>query len=706
MQRRSAVFGLVLAVCLGQADASDNLAVKGEVSPQRATAAAAPKLRAAQIGALDTALAISLPPLNQQQRSSITEPRQGVGPLRIGFHRDLPGEYRGDLTPLLRWMSDPNDGSMVAAATVTSPGAVRVRLAIRANLPPRAKIRFFGGEPPEVVGVVDRSDLSQAPGQEGTDLLWSPSVPGDTIGLEVTLPSRNAQSETSVVIDRVSHQFRSIDPPAAPPANDGTATSQIRSHLECTQHVDIQCWDVGRIADAVARITYEKGRNGYVCSGTLMNDDGVPGFLPYFLTAHHCVATQSVAETMEAHWFFQFATCRSTNLDYRSTRTSGGANLLATSQEQDSTLLRLKGSLPRGLAYSGWSPNYLGSDRFVYGIHHPGGHEKKYVAGITGGAIDFQPCADPQNPTSDTCYDVEKAIPINVTDGATEGGSSGSGLFMDEYLVGVLSGGVGCSDATYGRFSDFFPYVRQWLRPDPGRVGTVAVQPTSLQVPEGGDNTYTLRLRGLRPSASVIITTRISGDLDLWTDPASVTFSPENWDSPQRITVYAEEDGDQSNGTATIAHSVTSHDIAYHGIRVATVTATEKDNDRRAGTVTGVSARTTGEPGELEISWNAVADADGYIVEWRQPHQDFSPSRRQRLQGSSTSTTLVDLDGDTRYIVRVTATEEGLRDGNPSRNIEVATAAGARPFLRGWRMGLFNVATTTAATTTPISSGP
>ena len=390
MQRRSAVFGLVLAACLGQADASDNLAVKGEVSPQRATASAAPKLGAAQIGALDTALAISLAPLNQQQRSSMTEPRQGVGPLRIGFHRDLPGEYRGDLTPLLRWMSDPNDGSMVAAATVTSPGAVRVRLAIRANLPPRAKIRFFGGEPPEVVGVVDRSDLSQAPGQEGTDLLWSPSVPGDTIGLEVTLPSRNAQSKTSVVIDRVSHQFRSIDPPAAPRANDDAGMRQIRSPLRCP-HFDIQCWDVGTTADAVAKVTFEEGRSCWACSGTLMNDSDARSSIPYFLTAYHCVATQSVADTVEAHWFNQFATCTGTNLDHRRTKTSGRADLLATSEAQDSTLLRLTHVLPRGLTYSGWSSHYLGSGQSVYGIHHPGGHEKKYVAGITGRAIDFFP---------------------------------------------------------------------------------------------------------------------------------------------------------------------------------------------------------------------------------------------------------------------------------------------------------------------------
>lgn len=696
------MLGLVLAVCLVEADARDNLAVKGEVSPDRVTAASAPKLRSAQLGVLDRALAISLPQLSQQQRSAMTEAPSG-GPLRIGLHRDLPTEYRGDLTPRLRWVTDPDDGSMVAAATVTSPGAVRVRLAIRAELPPGARIRFFAGEPPEVVGVVDRSDLSYSAVSEGSELLWSPSVPGATIGLEVVLHSSDARDETVLVIDRVSHQFRSLGPTPALGTTDLNGASRTQSDLDCL-HVDIRCRNVGRMEDAIAKITYEEGRAQFMCSGTLLNADDGPGFIPYFLTANHCVSTQAVARTVEAYWFYQRASCGFAALDQRRTITRGGADLLAASVAQDSTLLRLRRQLPGGLWSSGWSAGYIDSGWSVYGIHHPGGYEKKYVAGITQSAMNTRVCENPDEEIG--CFDVEDAIPIAVTDGATEPGSSGSGLFVGEHLIGVLSGRRDCNDADYGRFSDFFPHVRRWLLPDPSRAGAVDVLPTSLQVLEGGEETYALRLR-LRPNAPVTVTARISGDRDLWLDPPAVKFTSGDWDSWKRITVYAREDNDQADGSAVIAHTVTSLDTAYHGIRVATVTATEKDNDRRAGTVTGVSVRATGDPGELEVRWNAVAGADTYVVEWRDQHQRFAASRRQVVRGSVTSTTLTDLDGDTLYFVRVIAMEEGLRDANPSRTVSITTPeGGARPFLRGWRLGIFNVATTTPATTTPSSFRP
>ena len=225
MPRWPSMLGVVLAFCLIEADASDSIvAVKGEFGPERAVAAVAPKLRLEQLGALDTALATTLPPLSQQQQSVMTE-APGVGPLRIGFHRDVPAEYRGDLAPRLRWVTDPNDGSITAAVTVTSPGAVRVRLAIRAELPPGAQIRFFGGTPPEVVGEAGQTDFSDSAGQNAAELLWSPSVPGHMIGLEITLPSSDARGETTVEIHRVAHQFLPLDPMPASSAKDGCGTT-------------------------------------------------------------------------------------------------------------------------------------------------------------------------------------------------------------------------------------------------------------------------------------------------------------------------------------------------------------------------------------------------------------------------------------------------------------------------------------------------
>ena len=87
-----------------------------------------------------------------------------------------------------------------------------------------------------------------------------------------------------------------------------TSTFQ-RSHLatdlkalDCHNHVDVQC-RIGSFSSgkekAVARISYIKNNSPRVCSGTLMNVTGDVGYIPYFLTANHCVATDAVARTVE-----------------------------------------------------------------------------------------------------------------------------------------------------------------------------------------------------------------------------------------------------------------------------------------------------------------------------------------------------------------------------------------------------------------------
>ena len=63
---------------------------------------------------------------------------------------------------------------------------------------------------------------------------------------------------------------------------------------------------------------------------------------------------------------------------------------------------------------------------------------------------------------------VRGALSILWDDGLTEGGSSGSGLFHDGALIGVLSGGAGgCQQSgdVYGPFAGFFPRACPWLSP-------------------------------------------------------------------------------------------------------------------------------------------------------------------------------------------------------------------------------------------------
>ena len=214
---------VLLAVCLAL-DAGDGLLANGEDSPGRGLVAPA-QLRLAQPGALDLSLGVELPPLNPQQSALISAPPR-PGPVRVGLHRRL-AEYRGNLVPRLQWVHDPDDGSIAAAVTVTAPGALRMRLAIRATLPPGGAIRFFHGSPPEVVGVMDRDFFLS----RGSEAQWSPSVPGSTIGLEIALPSSDARDVTVLAIHRVAHYFEpsNVDDDAAalaPPHPPGGAPGQ------------------------------------------------------------------------------------------------------------------------------------------------------------------------------------------------------------------------------------------------------------------------------------------------------------------------------------------------------------------------------------------------------------------------------------------------------------------------------------------------
>ena len=112
------------------------------------------------------------------------------GPLRIGFHRELPPEYAGDLADRLYWFPDDGD-TMVGALSASSPGAAAVRAAVRLRNLGAGEIRFFGAQPGSRFAPVTRADLA-GNGGAGERTIWSPVVDGDTIGIEVVLPSSDA----------------------------------------------------------------------------------------------------------------------------------------------------------------------------------------------------------------------------------------------------------------------------------------------------------------------------------------------------------------------------------------------------------------------------------------------------------------------------------------------------------------------------------
>ena len=428
---------------------ADPVSNPGAVSPA-APDAASDEQRKLKLDYLATpvALRIVLPPPSPAEKQGMRDSRR-KGALMVGFHREVPDEFRVDLSPRLDWIPQA-DGAFVGSFSVTSPGAASVRVGIRGELPPGGEIRFFNEHSDERFPVVTRENFHWKGDEPET--LWSPTVSGENIGIEITLPSKKALNAFSLSIDKVAHTYHSIDAPPAP-------------KLDCPGiHIDVQC-RTGRIhplkQDSVARIRFEEGGISYVCSGTLMNDKVQETFVPYFLTANHCVGAGSVARTVEAWWFYRRESCGSSFADGRFATTTGGTELLATSRRYDMSLLRFRRAVPGGLQFTGWTTARIDHPAGVYSLHHPDGVEMKYSAGTTDG-----------NYYSDG---VPNAIAVRWREGTTEGGSSGAGLFLRSgsvgHLVGALSHGPNCGYRItdhFGPFSDFFPLASRWL--DDGSV--------------------------------------------------------------------------------------------------------------------------------------------------------------------------------------------------------------------------------------------
>ena len=93
------------------------------------------------------------------------------------------------------------------------------------------------------------------------------------------------------------------------------------------------------------------------------------------------------------------------------------------------------------------------------------------------------------------------------------------------------------------------------LHPFAGEAGAqVRISKSSLTIDEGGEGSYEVHLDA-QPSAEtrVDITTTNS---DVRVKPASLTFTPDDWDSARVVTVEAIQDADAEDDRATVSHSV------------------------------------------------------------------------------------------------------------------------------------------------------
>ena len=136
--------------------------------------------------------------------------------------------------------------------------------------------------------------------------------------------------------------------------------------------------------------------------------------------------------------------------------------MLAASANTDFSLLKLLKPPPVGVGLSGWSAQAVTHGSAIVGIHHPNGDLKKISDGHT--TRFHLPLGLSGNPGH--------FIETMWFNGTTEGGSSGSGIWVESdgqwRLVGTLyGGGSACNFPNapdyYGRFDLTFPLISSFL---------------------------------------------------------------------------------------------------------------------------------------------------------------------------------------------------------------------------------------------------
>jgi hypothetical protein len=132
-------------------------------------------------------------------------------------------------------------------------------------------------------------------------------------------------------------------------------------------------------------------------------------------------------------------------------------------------------------------------------------------------------------------------------------------------------------------------------------VAGIRVTPTSglVTTEAGGDATFAIRLES-RPAFDVTIGLASSRPEEGVVSPASVTFTSENWSTPQTVTVTGVDDevadGDQPYTVVTAP--ATSADPAYTGANAPDVAATNEDDDDAGFVLTGTDGPRTDEAGD------------------------------------------------------------------------------------------------------------
>ena len=302
------------------------------------------------------------------------------------------------------------------------------------ELPDRAELHFMDAAAMVVQGPYTAANLS-----EGGEL-WTGMVPGEEALIEIRTPV-DVRTSVRLHLAEIGH---GVMPGAA-----GSSPSSGVTPKSGSCNIDVACsqGDAWRpqIRSAV-RLQIPAG-GGFIslCSGQMMNNSAQDD-RPLVLTAHHCGITAANVAGVVAYFNYETSSCGGAPNGVL-TQTLNGAQRLFSNASSDHTLFTLAGTPPAAFnAYlSGFNASAAAVPQSGASVHHPSGDEKR-ISLYSTPAVRTTVCLSNGTGLPDpgcTFGTNVQAFRVTWSQGVTEGGSSGGGLWNQAaQLVGVLSGGA------------------------------------------------------------------------------------------------------------------------------------------------------------------------------------------------------------------------------------------------------------------------
>ncbi|MEM7587807.1 MAG: trypsin-like peptidase domain-containing protein [Acidobacteriota bacterium] len=344
-----------------------------------------------------------------------------------------------------------HEGDAVWATSLSSEGANGLRIHFTDfDLPTGAELYIYNDD-----GQAHGPYSGKGP--IGTGDFWSNTVHGDQAWIQLHRPLDDSGKpvEVSFTIAALSHLG-----PEFQQGRSGFEKADCSANVDCI--VNVNCYDDQPLATArraVARIVFQVPGGTGGCSGGLLNDSDSTDRTPWFLTANHCISTESSANSVEA--FFRYdSPCGSCDGDDSSTVLGATLRARGGYPTGDFSLLELS-ELPSGWGLFGWTSanvrNAPGTEITI--LSHPQG----------------QPQSVSEHEVITPRANKPAMIFSEIVLGTDEGGSSGAPAFISGgKVVGIHSGATlqtdpmdACDPATFdarqGALSYFWKSVRPYL---------------------------------------------------------------------------------------------------------------------------------------------------------------------------------------------------------------------------------------------------